>query len=154
MVFLFQQARQFHRPGPEHVVGTQDETVVEVDIGVGIESFEHQLCLRGFTLTLVTGECTPVLPCFLGHPLHLVLHAAHVRVRYLPVVHQIRIGTPGNLSLPPGAGSDFPEGPVIQHKRLPGGMPVEQQKKQSTENPFPLNRHPTHNAPLPAIIAF
>ena len=97
IVLLLEQVFHSHSPSAEHVVRLQDKAVIEVDIGIGVETFEHKVYVAGCPYVFSHIETCPVDPVLLVHPLDTSFVQAHIRVINQAVRHKIGMDRAGHL---------------------------------------------------------
>src|ERR1043165_1620281 len=99
-------------PGAKHVVGTEDQLLVEIDLRVRVETFEDELDVSPCQRRRSDFERRLVLPILLVDPLLLLLVVAIKRIVDQLVCEQVRVDATGHGGAVPVRFSDLTKLPA------------------------------------------
>src|SRR5208337_3425930 len=112
---------RFHRNAPfaKHIVGGEDELVIQIDFGIGVEALKNEINILAGEQIGRDLECGAIFPVGILDPLEFGFVVAKVGIGDQIVVKQVQVDAAGNLSGTPngifrrvGAGelAEFPTG--------------------------------------------
>ncbi len=101
------------RPGAEHVVGLQDQDLIDIDVGIGVEAFEKELDMLAREGLGVDVEPRPVFPVLFVDPLLVVFVGAVKRILDLVIGQQVGMDRARHRRGQPSVAVGLAEGPCL-----------------------------------------
>ncbi len=122
IAYLFQDIRDVHSPGQEHVISPEYLFAIQENGSIGIKSFENQDGVLHPAPGGISVEGCPVAPADFVYPLDRPFLDAEKRIRDLLQAHQVGMHGAGDGCLHPLIQSRLRELPVVRED-LSEGLP-------------------------------